>query len=113
MNNSPTFELYLFLSIFIPFIGLIVLFVVASRSGAIRKTLDEIKYMNADSNYVRIFELGEIKEHQGKTQEALDFYVEAYYRLSKLKYKGSAEENNAETMRSKISSLGGTLKTMN
>jgi len=92
---------------------LIVWLVMADNIGTIKKTLQAIRVDNS-MNYSKVYRRGELKEYQGKDQEALDCYLEAFYFASKTYVQGKKErrmkEEDLAKIRGKIIALGGNIK---
>ena len=107
-------EIFGIISGIISFITLIVFFVMSGNVGAIRRTVENLKQKEEPIiNYAAPFNLGELKEYQGKNQEALDCYMEAYFFLNKYIKKNPTDVNykqNKDKIAAKIVSLGGTVK---
>ena len=121
--NTDTLEIAAFISGIINIVMLIVFCFMAKNINVIRKILEDEKSEN-NLDYLMALNKGKLKEYQGKNEEALDSYTEAYYRFNK-KYGTYREFNPAEEdisiakrsferskeeIKSKIISLGGTVK---
>ena len=116
MQNNDTLEIAAFISGIINIVMLIVFCVMASNVSAIKKILEAQRVKNL--NWSNAFNNGALKEYQGKNQEALDCYMEAYYRISKVIPTDANDggvtlrswERNKDAIKSKITTLGGTVK---
>lgn len=105
------------ISALISLVMLIVFFVMAANIGRIKNILISQTESGSSGNvaYVEAFNRGEIKEYQGKTQEAIDCYMEAYFlfhKYSKKNPKISGLEKHREMIQVKIKALGGTIKAI-
>jgi uncharacterized membrane protein len=116
MNNlQDNLEFASFVTGLIGLITLIVFFIMSKNISSIRKTLEG---MNTDKpiGYANAFNMGELREFQGKKQEALDCYMESLFLLNKF-IKNSVtngiditkENENGKKIKSKIIELGGTV----
>ena len=101
------------ISAIIGIIFLIVFLVMADNLGKLKRSVDVI-LKNTSDNYAKAFNQGEIKELQGKKQEALDCYIEAVYLIKKpaqlTKEQKKAREQHLSDIESKISRLKGSSK---
>lgn len=94
----------------ISIISLIVFFIMSKNVAEIRKNLEAI----GGNSYASAYQKGELKEFQGKKDEALDYYNEAYFiilRLIRIQKNLAVYSKNKEKIEKKIVMLGGTIKT--
>lgn len=114
--NSSDAQLFSLLSGIIGLITLIVFFMMSSNISKIRTLLENLNTNKPTTSYVTPFNMGELREFQGKKQEALDCYMESYFLVNKFIKKGNVEGldmskdiKNKELIKSKIVELGGTI----
>jgi len=108
-------EIVAFISGLISFITLIVFFVMSGNVAQIKRLLESSKQKEEPINYATPFNLGDLKEYQGKKQEALDCYMEAYFNLNKYAKKNPTDQNckkHKDAITAKIIALGGTVKEL-
>lgn len=73
------------------------------------KAVVELQNEGGTLRYHSVLTKGEIKEFQGKSAEALDCYMEAYFLLSRIKSKIIIDFDNEILLKEKIISLGGKI----
>lgn len=97
------------ISAIISLVTLIVFFMMASNISRIR-TLIELNSSNGQVTYQSLFTKGELNEFKGKSNEALDCYMEAFFIFDRIKNKTSQDLKNETLIKAKIASLGGKLR---
>lgn len=107
----------MFISGLIGLISLIAFIFIAININKIKIMLENKEQEKKSTNYANPFNMGELREFQGKKQEALECYLEAYFNFRKLEKscieKGLKMENGTnhkEKIKAKIIELGGTIK---
>jgi hypothetical protein len=106
MINLSNIEGALFFSVTLNLIVTIVFLFMASNISKIKKL---IEHKETNINYSQCFTIGELKEFQGKKEEALDAYMEALFYVNRFLAKNPTQQElkNKETIKGKIIALGG------
>lgn len=100
-----------FAILFFGAIGLITLITFFIMSSNVTKIKKLIEHKETNINYSKSYEIGELKEFQGKKAEALDSYKEALFYVNKFISKNpgcTTELKNKKTIEDKISTLSGS-----
>ncbi len=108
-------EIIAFLSGVISLITLIVFFIMSSNVSKIKKIVEGLKHKEQRNNFGKPYKLGQLKEFQGKKQDALDCYMEAFFYLNDYIKKNPTDEMNLENKQlilSKIEALGGSINDL-
>jgi|GEM_PF-4729300 len=112
--------LIVFLAGILSIIILIIFFVTAININKIKKILEESN--KKTSGYAEAYNIGELREFQGKKQEALDSYMESYFFVNRFIKKVQSENinikypidiskdiKNKDSIKVRILALGGVI----